>query len=57
MPNKIIDEKAEILNEMSFLRNDEKINFPFWERFSRNNLIKLGVNECFKDDNEASFRT
>jgi len=45
VPFKMFDKKAEIVNEMWFLLNDEKTDFPFWEKFSRNDLLKLGVNE------------
>ena len=57
VPWKIIDEKAEIFIEIGFLLEEEKIDFPFWEKFSRNELIKPGVNEWCRDDNEASFCT
>jgi hypothetical protein len=39
----MFDETEEIFNKMCFLHNDEKINFPFRELFSRIEWVKYSL--------------
>ncbi len=41
----MFDETEEIFNKMCFLHNDEKINFPFRELFSRIKQVNCSVFE------------